>query len=163
MTQIVVIRGNSGSGKTTIAHMLREHYTGSTMILSQDVIRREILNVKDTEGNLSAALIVNMLKFGLGKYDLIVIEGIFNSWKYQEMFREITALAVPTYFYYFDLSFEASYSRHLMKDTAEFGLDALKRWWVKGDLLSNIDETLLNEQQDALEITHLIINTLNAK
>lgn len=45
---LVVLRGNSGSGKTTIAKSLQEKLGARTMLISQDVIRREILKVRDT-------------------------------------------------------------------------------------------------------------------
>lgn len=37
---IIIIRGNSGSGKTTVANELREYLGKDCMLLSQDVIRR---------------------------------------------------------------------------------------------------------------------------
>ena len=39
-----MLRGNSGSGKTTVAKGLQELFGRGTMVLSQDMIRREVLN-----------------------------------------------------------------------------------------------------------------------
>ena len=47
MTKLIVLRGNSGSGKTTVAKELQNKFGNNTMLLSQDVIRRDILKVKD--------------------------------------------------------------------------------------------------------------------
>ena len=40
MKKLITLRGNSGSGKTTIARALQEKFGKNTMLLSQDVIRR---------------------------------------------------------------------------------------------------------------------------
>ena len=47
MTKLIILRGNSGSGKTTIAKELQKLFGKNTMLISQDVIRREMLNVDD--------------------------------------------------------------------------------------------------------------------
>ena len=39
-----MLRGNSGSGKTTVAKGLQELFGRGTMVLSQDMIRRKVLN-----------------------------------------------------------------------------------------------------------------------
>lgn len=40
---MIILRGNSGSGKTTIAKELQNRFGDNTMRISQDVIRRDIL------------------------------------------------------------------------------------------------------------------------
>ena len=47
--KLIILRGNSGSGKTTIAKGLQKKLGHGTMLISQDVVRREILYVKDGE------------------------------------------------------------------------------------------------------------------
>ena len=49
MSKLIILRGNSGSGKTTIAKELQKHFGRNTMLISQDVIRRDMLWVKDGE------------------------------------------------------------------------------------------------------------------
>ena len=56
MKSLIVLRGNSGSGKTTIAKELQHKFGGNTMYISQDMIRREMLWVKDGENTLSILL-----------------------------------------------------------------------------------------------------------
>ena len=43
MHKLIMLRGNSGSGKTTVAKELQELFGRGTMVLSQDMIRREVL------------------------------------------------------------------------------------------------------------------------
>lgn len=40
MRKLIILRGNSGSGKTTIAKELQNRFGTNTMLISQDVIRR---------------------------------------------------------------------------------------------------------------------------
>ena len=47
MKKIIILRGNSGSGKTTVARALQKKFGYNTMVISQDEIRRNILWVKD--------------------------------------------------------------------------------------------------------------------
>ena len=49
MNKLIILRGNSGSGKTTIAKELQQVFGNNTMLISQDVIRRDMLKVKDGE------------------------------------------------------------------------------------------------------------------
>jgi predicted kinase len=46
-TRLVVLRGNSGAGKSTVAKALREAYGRGVAWVSQDLIRRIILREKD--------------------------------------------------------------------------------------------------------------------
>ena len=47
MHKLIMLRGNSGSGKTTVAKELQELFGRGTMVLSQDMIRREVLKERD--------------------------------------------------------------------------------------------------------------------
>ena len=45
MRKLIVLRGNSGSGKTTVAKELQNLFGSNTMLISLDMVRREILNL----------------------------------------------------------------------------------------------------------------------
>lgn len=47
MAVLIILRGNSGSGKTSVAKKLQEKLGPKTMLISQDVVRREMLHTKD--------------------------------------------------------------------------------------------------------------------
>lgn len=61
MSKLMIIIGNSGSGKTTIAKSLQQKLDHNVMLISQDVIRREILRVND--GIDTKALPLQLLRF----------------------------------------------------------------------------------------------------
>ena len=64
MGKIIILRGNSGSGKTTVAKALQNRFGTNTMVISQDVIRREMLKVKDGENNKAIGLMKELLQYG---------------------------------------------------------------------------------------------------
>lgn len=46
MPKLIILRGNSGSGKTTVAKELQKRFGRNTMLISQDAVRRDMLNEK---------------------------------------------------------------------------------------------------------------------
>ena len=64
MKKLIVLRGNSGSGKTTVAKELQKRFGRNTMLISQDVVRRDMLRVKDGETTEALPLLKELLKYG---------------------------------------------------------------------------------------------------
>ena len=56
MAKLVIIRGNSGSGKSSLARKLQTHYGQGTLLIAQDTVRRDMLKEKVELGNLSIDL-----------------------------------------------------------------------------------------------------------
>ena len=50
MKKLIILRGNSGSGKTSVAKALQRKFGSNTMLLSHDMVRMEILHVWSQEG-----------------------------------------------------------------------------------------------------------------
>ena len=50
MASLILLRGNSGSGKTSLAKLLQERFGPNTMRLSHDMIRMDMLHVRGREG-----------------------------------------------------------------------------------------------------------------
>ena len=62
MKKLVILRGNSGSGKTTVARALQRKIGFNTMLISQDEIRRNMLWVKDGIDTKALPLMIELLK-----------------------------------------------------------------------------------------------------
>lgn len=111
---LIILRGNSGSGKTTIANKLQKHLGEKTLLISQDVVRRNMLNVKDTSENLSINLIKKIASYGNEFCPFVIIEGILASKRYKHMLLELMDIFDNNgLIYYFDISFEETLTRHL--------------------------------------------------
>ncbi|MCH4825196.1 kinase [Planococcus halocryophilus] len=157
-TKLIILRGNSGSGKTTIAKRLQNHFGEGTLLVSQDTVRREMLMVRDREGNISQDLIKQITEYGKGKCKFVILEGIFVKQRYKAMLEDLIHFYEGNaYIYYFDLSFENTVARHNSRPQAEeFGEDLLRFWWSPDDQLGLAEEKLLTEEMTQKDILNLI-------
>ena len=85
--KLIMLRGNSGSGKTTLAHMLQHELGRGTLVISQDVVRREMLWVHDKPGHPAIPLLINLVQYGKQHCDYVILEGILYSETYEPLFR----------------------------------------------------------------------------
>lgn len=156
--RLIIIRGNSGSGKTTLATRLQNEMGHETMLISQDVIRRDILKVADEPNNPAIRLMSDMAQFGnaLG-YD-VIIEGILSKKKYATMLGRLLKKFDRTYTFYLDVSFEETVRRHQTKSKKnEFGEDEMRNWWIEKDYLGADGEIILPEALSTDEVLRLIV------
>lgn len=162
MHKLIVLRGNSGSGKTTIAKELQKRFGNNTMLISQDVIRRDILKVKDGENTLALPLMKELLVYGSKHSDITILEGIM----YADWYRSLFELAVSLYgsrifAYYLDIPFEETLRRHQTKPNChEFGQEAMQRWWREKDFSEVLDEQSITSEKNIESIVTDICNTV---
>lgn len=145
MKKLITLRGNSGSGKTTIARALQEKFGKNTMLLSQDVIRRDILKTNDGAGTRANDVLIMLLEYGHAHNELVILEGILNSRWYTPLFDAAKALYGENICaYYFDLPFEETLRRHQTKDKrTEFGEEEMRKWWNEKDYAPALNEQTL--------------------
>lgn len=148
MSKLIILRGNSGSGKTTVAKGLQEMFGHGTMLISQDAIRREMIYIKDGEKTKVEELIFQLAMYGKKHCEVVIIEGIFNSKWYSNLFKRLLhEFKEDIYGFYFDLPFEETLKRHKTKASAkEFGEKELRKWWNEKDFLTIIPEILLGKE-----------------
>ena len=165
MSKLVILRGNSGSGKTTVARGLQQKLGYGTMLISQDVVRREMLHVKDGEKPKVSELLFQLAVYGKEHCDVVILEGILNSKWYEQLFKKLMKEFEENIFaFYFDIPFEETLRRHKTKPNAnEFGKTELRKWWNENDLLDCIPETLLGKELKIDEIINIIVNNLNSR
>ena len=158
MHKLIMLRGNSGSGKTTVAKGLQDHFGRGTMVLSQDMIRREVLKERDGINPPALPLIKQMLRYGSENCEVVILEGIFIADWYRELFEEaIKMYGSDIYAYYFDIPFEETLRRHQTRTkAAEFGADEMREWWKEKDFLDMIKETIITEDKSKEEIVNEI-------
>lgn len=164
-TKLIVIRGNSGSGKTTIAKSLQRHFGDGTLLVSQDTVRRDMLSVRDRKGNLSIDLIRQITEYGKGKCEVVILEGILIEEGYGHMLRDLIRFyGGNADVYYFDLPFETTVERHNSRALASaFGEESMRAWWRGQDYLGTEGETMLTEEMTEEEILALICNRIEVK
>lgn len=87
VTQLIILRGNSGSGKTTTGKVLQRKFGHGTMLISQDVVRREMLFVKDGSNPEASQLLLELALYGKSHCNIVILEGILNSKWYEKLFE----------------------------------------------------------------------------
>lgn len=148
-TTLIILRGNSGSGKTTIAQQLQKKLGESVLLISQDTVRREMLAVKDGLGNPGIELIKQLAQYGNQRVSYVIIEGILRREWYGEMLQELNEQFAQTFAYYFDLPFQETLKRHQTKEKAsEFGEQELRSWWREKDYLDIPNEQLIGSDME---------------
>ena len=165
MHKLIVLRGNSGSGKTTVAKELQKVLGSNTMLISQDVIRRDMLNVKDGKDTLAIPLLMELLRYGRNNSEVVILEGILVADWYRLLFELAVELyGTNIYAYYYDISFEETIKRHQTRSTrCEFGKKTMKSWWVDKDYSEILNEVMITESQSKEEIVQEIYNDIQNK
>ena len=148
-TRLVVLRGNSGSGKSSVARALqRRRGRGHLAVVSQDVVRREVLWAHDRAGNPAIALMDLMARHALDAGFSVVVEGILHPDRYADMLRQLVRdHRGLTRAYFWDLPFEETLRRHATKDKAsEFGEAEMRGWWYGAGRITELDEELFGPE-----------------
>jgi adenylate kinase family enzyme len=164
-TKIIILRGNSGSGKTTISKKLQKRLGHGTLLIPQDVVRREMLYVKDGADTKAVDLLIQLIMYGKENCTYVILEGNLNSNWYQKLFETIKyEFNNEIYAYYFDIPFEETLLRHKTKSNSnEFGEIEMKRWWKEKDYINMISEQRISEDRKEDEIVDMILQQIEAK
>ncbi|WP_067473726.1 zeta toxin family protein [Actinomadura hibisca] len=152
---LIVLRGNSGSGKSSIAAEIRRRYEKRDLaVVPQDVVRRQILRDRDVPGAANIDLIDTIVRWSLDHGYHVLLEGILFGDRYAEMIQRLVADHTgPSLLYYMDIPFPETLRRHATKPVAhEFGEREMAEWYRERDLLPGLRETVIGPAQ-SLETT----------
>lgn len=147
-SRLIIVRGSSGSGKSTLARAIRTARPRGVAILGHDVLRREILHVRDHPGALSVDYLDLSARFALDRGLHVVVEGILHSESYGAM---LTTLRRDhrgvTRCYRYDLALEETLRRHRTKPlAAEVTEDQVRSWYRPTDPVPALQETVLGPE-----------------
>jgi GNAT superfamily N-acetyltransferase/predicted kinase len=147
-TRLVILRGNSGSGKTSVAKALqRGRDRGTIAWVGQDHLRRELLHLGDGAGEPTVDLIDQTVRFALDRGRDVVLEGILGWKAYGAMLRCLRRDHVgSTRCFVWDLPFEETVWRHATKARSDFGEDEMARWFDPDPSMPGLDETVLGPE-----------------
>lgn len=160
---MIIIRGNSASGKTTAAWEIRRRFGRGIAIVSQDVIRRDILKQKDDPGNPAIGLVDLTARYALNHGYHVVVEGIFFGQSHAEMLTTLAQdHAGQTAAFYYDLSFDQTLERHACKPQAnEYGAELMSNWYRERDLIPELHETLLASDLSLDDAVGMMMQSVN--
>lgn len=90
-TRLVVLRGNSASGKSSVAAGLRERFGRGLALVAQDNLRRVVLREHDVPGAANIGLIDTVARYALDAGFHVVVEGILYADRYGDMLGRLCA------------------------------------------------------------------------
>ncbi|WP_329460516.1 AAA family ATPase [Streptomyces sp. NBC_01497] len=144
-TRLVTLRGNSASGKSSVAAGLRERFGRGLALVGQDNLRRIVLRELDRPGGANIGLIDLTARYALDAGYHVVVEGILNADHYGAMLSRLRAdHRGPTHAYYLHVPLAGTLARHATKPIAdEVGEAQLRAWYRPMDLLPGGVETVI--------------------
>lgn len=160
MSNLIILRGNSGSGKTTVSKILQEKFGRNTMLISHDMVRMQILHAKDAE---ALPLIMQLLKYGRQNSDITILEGILPTEVYMPLFElAVREYGKDIFAFYYDLTFEETLQRHATKPNREdFNEQDMRRWWKEKDFIDIIPEKIITQDLSVSDTVDMIYNLVS--
>ncbi len=158
-TRLVVLRGNSASGKSSVAAGLRERFGRGLALVGQDNLRRIVLRERDRPGAANIGLIDTVARYALEAGYHVVVEGILYADRYGDMLTQLRAdHRGQTYGYYLHVPFAETVARHATKPIAdEVGEMQLREWYRELDLLPGAVETVIDASSTLTETVDRIM------
>jgi len=160
-SKLIVLRGNSGSGKSTVARLVREASSRTIALVEQDYLRRVVLKERGkTPGTNNLDLIFQTTTFALSRGYDVILDGILVFHQYGDMLRELAARCPDHHFFYFDISLDETLRRHATKPIAhEVGEQDLRGWYRARNVTGFANETIIPESSSVEESVRLIVRT----
>jgi predicted kinase len=163
MSILIIIRGNSGSGKSTIAKELRSRFADQKVaVIGQDYLRRNLLGEIGRGGDDNVELIELTARFALEKDYITILEGILPTEYYGDMLRRLNAInPKDTYYFYLDIPIEETLVRHQTKtECNEFGEEQMREWYRQKDVFNLENEKIIDEHSTLEDSVEFILTSI---
>lgn len=161
--RLIIIRGNSASGKSKVAERLREEINRKVAIVGLDALRRDVLNERGLLENTDIiGLLEQTVSYCLSKDYTVVLEGILSKAKYRNMIIDlIEAAPCEAFTFYLDVPLEETMKRHRTKAIADDVTDEqLKSWYQPKNYLDAPGEVVIGEESTLEDTVSLILKTI---
>ncbi|MFF4822727.1 phosphotransferase-like protein [Streptomyces sp. NPDC001212] len=162
-TRLIVLRGNSASGKSSIAARLREQFGRNLALVGQDNLRRVVLRERDRPGAANIGLIDMTARYALDAGFHSVVEGILYADRYGAMLEDLVRDHRGTSrCYYLDVPFQETLVRHATNPNpaylAQVTDQQLRDWYRERDLLPSGIETVIDAGSTLSETVERIMH-----
>ena len=162
-SKLIVIRGNSGSGKTSIAREVRTRYGRGLALIEQDYFRRIVLREHDSteSAGIAPEFIGTAARFALEQGYHVVLEGILSVARYARMIGDLVAThRGESHLFYLDVSFDETIRRHATRSMAgEVTPDQMRAWYQPHDVLGTPGEQVIAESSTFEETVTRVLDT----
>lgn len=160
---LVIVRGNSASGKSTLARQVQRALPrGQVAVIGQDHIRRDLLWEHDIGQGDTIGLLSVMVRHCLDIGRTTILEGIFKRERYGPLLRSLAAgHDGPVHVYYLDVSLPETLRRHAGKPIAAHVSEAeVASWYLEHDVLGMPEEVVLGESLSREDMLHRLLDDL---
>jgi adenylate kinase family enzyme len=161
VNKLIILRGNSGSGKSTVARRIQREAGVPVAIIEQDYYRHELLYPWDERAIKARASImtqnaVTLLRLGY----TVIIEGVMSGERFGLIYHQILAeWSGESTVYYFAVSLNETLRRHQTRSKRhDFSEQDMRAWYKENDMLGA--DILIGENMTADEIVGRILETL---
>ncbi|MCM4084574.1 AAA family ATPase [Paractinoplanes hotanensis] len=160
-SRLAIIRGNSGSGKSSVAREVRRRYGRGCALVEQDYLRRIVCREHDISGidPVAPAFIASTVASLLGLGYHVVLEGILHRERYGEVLRRLIGEhRGPSAVYYLDVPFEETVRRHQTRAASvDFTVDDMAQWYAERDLLGVSGEHVIGANSTLSDTAETIL------
>jgi len=158
MEKLIIIRGPSGAGKSTVSKELLARSSRPTLLVSEDGIRKMFNDHERAGHDVARELATLSVHYGLKNGYDVIYEGILNIKTRKVQLDELLeAHPEENYFFYLDVGWDETVKRHLTRpEKAEFGLEAMQRWWNYASPTNHTAETIIPETASKEETIRII-------
>ncbi|WP_326778216.1 kinase [Streptomyces sp. NBC_01445] len=148
-TRLVVVRGNSASGKSSVAAGIRDRFGRGLALVGQDNLRRMVLRERDVAGGKNIGLIDTVARYSLDAGYHVVVEGIMYADRYGPMLEDLVGEhRGVSRCYYLDVPLAETFARHATKPDLDYLTQVteqhLQGWYRERDLLPSGIETVID-------------------
>ncbi|MGG2461078.1 AAA family ATPase [Streptomyces sp. RGM 3693] len=159
-TRLVVLRGNSASGKSAAAAEIRHRFGRGLALVGQDNLRRVVLRERDRPDGINIGLIDSVARYALDAGYHVIVEGILYTSHYGAMLQRLCAdHRGPTHCYYLHVPFAETLRRHETKPEATaYGEAEMRQWYRERDLLPDGIETVIGPDSTLAQTAHRILH-----
>ncbi|ANY09540.1 kinase [Pseudonocardia sp. HH130630-07] len=163
-TRLVVLRGNSGAGKSSIAREVRRRHGRGLALVEQDYLRRIVLRERDVPGGNAAGLVETVTRFALDAGHHVLCEGILAADRYGDMLhRLVRDHAGRTTVHYLEVPLAETLRRHAGRPQAgEFTADDVRGWYRPHDLLGVEGEQVIDGRAGLDDVVRRILAELGS-
>lgn len=148
-----------------MARRVQRELPGSKIaVIGQDHVRRDLLWERETEQRGTIGLVTVTAQHCLSIGHITVVQGIFGSERYADMFAELLdGHHGPSLVYYLDVSLAETLRRHARKTFAADVPDAeVASWYRERDVLGVEGEVVLGETMGEDEMAERVLQDLAA-
>jgi len=157
--KLIIIRGNSASGKSAVAEQLRKEIGGKVAVVGLDTLRRTILREPDELENTDIiGLLDQTVRYSLDHGYTVIVEGILSKPKYRDMLMELMNTPnCDSSIFYIDVSIEETINRHKTKPIAsEVTDEQLRSWYQPKNYLDVPGEVIIGDASSLKDTVDLI-------